>query len=145
MGCLLRKLPLRRGERGPSAIDPNVGGGLTIYTNHPGGNLVQKHKTITFDVVGERAASYIVSPNQRYRLQRLEKWIRLKSQPSFLKRPKRKCANHLMFQPKFSCLRAARICRFFRVYCKLVACKATFFFRICNLHRRTGNFLPGGA
>ena len=38
-----------------------------------------------------------------------------------------------MFQPKFSCLRAARISRFFRVNCKLVACKTTFFFRICNL------------
>ena len=47
-------------ERFPSnslAIDPNVGGVLTIYTNHPGGNLVQKHKTIRFAVVGERAAT----------------------------------------------------------------------------------------
>lgn len=26
---------------------------LTIYTNHPGGNLLQKQKTIKFDVVGE--------------------------------------------------------------------------------------------
>ena len=26
---------------------------LTIYTNHPSGNLVQKHKTIKFYVVGE--------------------------------------------------------------------------------------------
>ena len=26
---------------------------LTIYTNHPSENLVQKHKTIKFDVVGE--------------------------------------------------------------------------------------------
>ena len=89
---------------------------------------MQKHKTIRFDVVGERAASYIVSPNHCYRLKRLEKWIRLKSQPSFLKCPKRKCANHLMFQPKFSSLRAARISRFSCVNCKLVACKTTFFF-----------------
>ena len=57
MGCLLRKLPLRRGERGPSAIDPNVGGVLTIYTNNPSENVVQKHKTIRFYVVGERAAT----------------------------------------------------------------------------------------
>ena len=26
---------------------------LTIYTNHPGGNIVHKHKTIKFDLVGE--------------------------------------------------------------------------------------------
>ena len=26
---------------------------LTIYTNRPGGNLLQKQKTIKFDVVGE--------------------------------------------------------------------------------------------
>ena len=29
---------------------------LTIYTNHPGGNLVYENKTIKFDVVGERPA-----------------------------------------------------------------------------------------
>ena len=32
-------------------------GVLTIYTNHPGGNSVHKHKTIKFDVVGRRTAS----------------------------------------------------------------------------------------
>ena len=32
-------------------------GVLTIYTNHPGGNLVHKHKTIIFDVGGERPAT----------------------------------------------------------------------------------------
>ena len=26
---------------------------LTIYTNHPGGNLVHKHQTIKLDVMGE--------------------------------------------------------------------------------------------
>ena len=26
---------------------------LTIFTNHPGGNLVHKHKTRKFDVLGE--------------------------------------------------------------------------------------------
>ena len=30
---------------------------LTIYTNHPGENRVQKHKTIQFDVVGKRPAT----------------------------------------------------------------------------------------
>ena len=29
----------------------------TIYTNHPGENLVQKHKTIKIDVVGEQPAA----------------------------------------------------------------------------------------
>ena len=58
MGCLLRKnSPLRRGERGPPAMDPNVGGVLTTYINHPAGNLVQKHKTVRFDVVGEQPAT----------------------------------------------------------------------------------------
>ena len=58
MGCLLRKhSPLRRGERGPPAIDPNFGGVLIIYINHPAGNLVQKHKTVRFDVVGEQPAT----------------------------------------------------------------------------------------
>ena len=57
--CLLRRLPLRKeredGEGGPPAIDPNDGGPrvLTIYTNNPGENLVQKHKTIRFDVVAQ--------------------------------------------------------------------------------------------
>ena len=32
-------------------------GVLTIYTNHPGGNLVHKYKTIKFDVVVERPAT----------------------------------------------------------------------------------------
>ena len=32
-------------------------GALTIYTNHPGGNSVHKHKTIEFDVAGRRTAS----------------------------------------------------------------------------------------
>ena len=26
---------------------------LTIYTNHPGGNLVHQHETIKLDVMGE--------------------------------------------------------------------------------------------
>ena len=58
MGRLLRKdSPLRRGERGPPAIDANVGGVLAIYINPPTGNLVQKHKTLRFDVVGEQTAT----------------------------------------------------------------------------------------
>ena len=57
MGCLLRRPPLRRRETGPLTIDPNVGGVLTIYTNHSGENLAQKHKTIKFDVVGERKSA----------------------------------------------------------------------------------------
>ena len=30
---------------------------LTIYTNHPGGNSVRKHKAIEFEVVGELPAT----------------------------------------------------------------------------------------
>ena len=49
------------------AIDPNVGGVLTIYTNNPGENLVQKFKTIRFDVVGERPAQSI--PNSALQIE----------------------------------------------------------------------------
>ena len=31
-----------------------------IYTNHTGENLVHKHKTIKFDVVGERFATVYI-------------------------------------------------------------------------------------
>lgn len=73
--CLLR-LPIRkereRGEGGGGggrvpAIDPNVGGVLTIYTNNLGENLVQKFKTIRFDVVGERPAQSI--PNSALQIE----------------------------------------------------------------------------
>ena len=51
----------------------------------------------------------------------------------FSEASKLKCANHLMLQPKFSCLRAARISRFFRVNCKLVACKTIWYLQFdCN-------------
>ena len=33
---------------------------LTIYTNHPGGNPVRKHKTIKFEVVGEQPATMYI-------------------------------------------------------------------------------------
>ena len=42
---------------------------LTIYTNHPSENLVQKHKTIKFDLVGElptkKYTQNKVSPRRR--------------------------------------------------------------------------------
>ena len=55
------------GGGGVPAIDPNVGGVLTIYTNNPGENLVQKFKTIRFDVVGERPAQSI--PNSALQIE----------------------------------------------------------------------------
>ena len=36
---------------------------LTIYTNHPGGNPVRKHKTIKFEVVGEQPATMYIQIN----------------------------------------------------------------------------------
>ena len=45
---LLTKIRLKRVKRS---------GALNIYTNHPGGNPVHKHKTIKFDVVGEQPAT----------------------------------------------------------------------------------------
>ena len=73
---------------------------LTIYTKHPGGNPVLKHKSVKFDVVGAQPATKYF-PNQLNRLKRVEKLHRLKSQPIFLKLPKRNGANHLIFQPKY--------------------------------------------
>ena len=52
-------------------------GMLNIYTNHPGGIHVQKHKTKDFEVVGE------VYPNQLNKLKRGAKLHRLKTQPIF--------------------------------------------------------------
>ena len=50
---------------------------LTIYTNHPGGNLVIKNKTTNFDEVGE------LPHISAERLKRVEKLHRLKLQPIF--------------------------------------------------------------
>ena len=41
-----------------------IRGVLTIYTNQPSGNLVHKHKTIKFDVVGELLNRYKLYSNQ---------------------------------------------------------------------------------
>ena len=38
---------------------------VTIYTNHPGGNHVYKHKTIKFDLMGERPAKIIPESAQQ--------------------------------------------------------------------------------
>ena len=46
---------------------------LTTNTNHLGGNLVHKHKTLKFDMVGEQPAMYIQK--------NVEKLHTLKSQP----------------------------------------------------------------
>ena len=59
-----------------------------------------KHKSVKFDVVGAQPATKYF-PNQLNRLKRVEKLHRLKSQPIFLKLPKRNGANHLIFQPKY--------------------------------------------
>ena len=75
---------------------------LTIYTNHPGGNSVHKHKTIEFDGVGRRTASNYNYPNQQSRLQRLEKLLHHKPQPIFSEASQeRNGANHLTFQLEF--------------------------------------------
>ena len=55
---------------------------LTVYSNHPGGNLVHKLKAVKFDLVGEQLATRYF-PNQLNRLKRVEKFHRLKTQPIF--------------------------------------------------------------
>ena len=119
MGCLLRKhSPLRSGERGSPAIDPNVGGVLTIYTT-AGGNLVQKHKTIRFAVVGERAAT-------KYPQISVTGSPQITAQ--FSEASQMEMREPFVFPTEISCLRAARISWFFHVNCKLVASKTTIFF-----------------
>ena len=54
-----------------------------IYTNHQGGNLVHKHKTLIFGVVQVRAATKYTQI--RWTKKRLKKMHRLKSQPIFSK------------------------------------------------------------
>lgn len=38
---------------------------VTIYSNHPGGNHVHKHKTIKFDLMGEGPAKIIPKSAQQ--------------------------------------------------------------------------------
>ena len=72
--CLFLDCARRGGARG-------VLGVLTIYTNHPGGNLVQKHD---IGRIG-RMTRYKVNPNQLNRLKRAENCIALNHSPRFLK------------------------------------------------------------
>ena len=54
-------------------------GVLTIYTNHPGGNLVHKLKAVKFDVVRDNPPQLFKSAQKKLNL--VEKLQRLKSQP----------------------------------------------------------------
>ena len=57
---------------------------LTVYTNHPDKNLVDKHRTIKFDAVEEVKRPLRVYPHQRNRTQvKKTELHRLKSQPMF--------------------------------------------------------------
>ena len=38
-------------------------GVLTVYTDHPGGNLVHKNKTLIFNTVGERPTTKYMQTN----------------------------------------------------------------------------------
>ena len=71
---------------------------LTIYTNHLGGNLVHKHKTKKFNVVGEQSTPKYT----QNRLKTGEKLIASNYSPYFLKLPKQNKVNHLIFQPEFT-------------------------------------------
>ena len=72
--CLFLDCTRRGGARG-------VLGVLTIYTNHPGGNLVQKHDIWR----NGRMTRDKVNPNQLNRLKRAENCIALNHSPRFLK------------------------------------------------------------
>ena len=75
-------------------------GASTIYTNHPGGNLVHKHKTKKIGR-GLRTTRYKVYPNQLNKLKREENFVTSKHNLRFLKLSLRNGANHLIFQPEF--------------------------------------------
>ena len=71
----------------------------TIYTNHPGGNLVRKHKTK--DGPDGRTIRYKVYPNKLNKLKREENFVTSKHNPRFLKLSLGDGANHLIFQREF--------------------------------------------
>ena len=54
VACCVRRLDRRdrtmKREHWEEGKRPRM---LTIYTNHPGGNIMHKHKTIKFDLVRE--------------------------------------------------------------------------------------------
>ena len=75
-------------------------GPSTIYTNHPGRNLVHKHKTKK-NGRGLRTTRYKVYPNQLNKLKREENFVTSKHNLRFLKLSLRDGANHLIFQPEF--------------------------------------------
>ena len=65
-----------------SAIWHNKDWIFTIYTNHPGKNLLHKHKTLKFDVVGERPATKYIEISWTDEKE-WKNYIALKSQPIF--------------------------------------------------------------
>ena len=84
-----------------ASLEERHQGVLTIYTNHPGGNLVHKHKTVRADEVGEQTATKYIQ-KQLNRLKRVENLTHLISQPIFAEASQTKWhERHLIFQPKF--------------------------------------------
>ena len=74
-------------------------GVLTIYTNHPVGNLV--HKNINYQIsCGGRTTRYKVYLNQLNRLKIVEKLRRPKSQPIISDASQTEWRNHLIFHGK---------------------------------------------
>ena len=78
-------------------------GVLIIYTRwKSGGNLVHKHKTTKFDVVGERPASNSITKSTEQTKKSGKSASPQITSPCFLsKLPKRKGGNHLIFQQEF--------------------------------------------
>lgn len=75
---------------------------VTIYLNQPAGNLVHKHKTINFEMVGARAATKYIEIS-RNRQKRGGNWRASNHSPRSLKLlPKRNGTNYLIFQAGFS-------------------------------------------
>lgn len=75
---------------------------VTIYLNQPAGNLIHKHKTINFEMVGERAVTKYIEIS-RNRLKRGGNWRASNHSPRSLKLlPKRNGTSYLIFQADFS-------------------------------------------
>ena len=88
--CSFLDCARRGGARG-------VLGVLTIYTNHPGGNLMQKHDIWR----NGRMTRYQVYSNQLNRLKRAEYSIALNHSPRFLKLVLNEMTWTIDFQPNF--------------------------------------------
>ena len=101
-GSLLQQEQQHNGKKTPGWIV--TAGVVTIYTNNPGGNLAHKHKTIKFDVVGERPAMEYIKSAEQTKKSRKTASLQITAH-IFWRFPKRNGENYLIFQKEFPVFR----------------------------------------